>query len=317
METSVGRPRQGGSPAAQGLPDRLATLIVERARTLRLDPGDHLTEQDLADSFRVSRTPVRAALRILERTGVLEQLPNRGFFLRRAIDRLPGRELPFDESPDDLIYFRIAEDRLAGRLDIRFSEAELARRYELSKSRLARLLARMSREGWLERLPGHGWAFQPVLTSRDAYEQSYRFRILIEPAALMEPGYRVDKANFERVRAQQRAMLDGGIRRFSSVETFQIGATLHEALVAASGNIFLIDAIRRVNRVRRLIEYRIHKDRGRLVRECTDHLHLLDLLERGERAEAAAFLRKHLERVRNTKLDIARRADRTAPPQGR
>ena len=170
----------------------------------------------------------------------------------------------------------------------------------------------MSKEGWLDRLPGHGWEFQPVLTSPDAFEQSYRFRLLIEPAALMEPGYRVDKATLDRLRAQQQAMLDGGIRRFSSVETFHAGARLHEAIVAASGNMFLIDAIRRVNRVRRLIEYPVHKDRSRLVRECTDHLHLLDLLERGERLEAARFLRGHLERAREVKLDIARRADRPA-----
>lgn len=309
----MSRPREAGEDQGLALPNRLALLIVERAKALRLGAGDHLAEQALADAFRVSRTPVRLALQILEETGVVERRPNCGFFLREAMAQLPRPELALEESPEDPIYLEIAEDRLAGRLDIRFTEAELARRYRLSKSRLARLLARMNKEGWLDRLPGHGWEFQPVLTSPDAYEQSYRFRMLVEPAALMEPGYRVDKATFERLRAQQRAMLNGGIKRFSTVETFQAGASFHETIVAASGNIFLIDAIRRVNRVRRLIEYRVHKDRGRLVRECTDHLQLLDLLEQGKRLEAVAFLRKHLGRARDIKLDIAKRA---ASPAG-
>jgi DNA-binding GntR family transcriptional regulator len=145
-----------------------------------------------------------------------------------------------------------------------------------------------------------------VLTSLASYEQSYRFRLLIEPAALMEPGYAVDAAAFARARAQQEAMLAGGILLYSRAETFQIGAQFHETLVAASGNAFLLDALRRVNRVRRLIEYRVHKERGRLVQECRDHVHLLDLLEAGRRDDAVAFLRVHLDRARETKLPLSR-----------
>lgn len=290
------------------LPRRLATQIVAHAKTLELPAGSHLAEQTLANTFRVSRTPVRLALRLLEHMDIVESRPNCGYFLRMPGERLGDLPMTADEPADDDLYLQIAEDRLAGDLPERFTEAELVRRYHLGRARMARLLGRMTKEGWLDRLPGHGWAFQPVLNSVDSYEQSYRFRMLIEPAALQEPGYRIDKAAFARVRAQQLALLDGGLERFTRIEMFQCGALFHETIVGASGNAFLLDGLRRVNKVRRLFEYRINKDLSRVVRECTDHLKLLDLLECGEREEAVAFLREHLDRARQVKTDIAKRA---------
>lgn len=293
-----------GSPK---LPARLAAHIIEYAKLHDMPVGSHLREQALADAFRVSRTPVRMALRHLEEMDIVECKPNRGFFLKQTSARLAnGAPVAAPPEDDDPLYFEIAEDRVAGRLDIRFTETELMRRYGVTRARLMRLLARMTREGWLDRLPGRGWEFQPMLNSPASYEQSYRFRLVIEPAALMEPDYTVDAAAFARARAQQGAMLAGGILLYSRAETFQIGAQFHETIVAASGNAFLLDGLRRVNRVRRLIEYRAHKERTRLVQECKDHLRLLDLLEAGRRDDAVAFLRGHLDRARETKLPLSR-----------
>ncbi len=56
------------------LVQRLADDIVDG----RLLPGARLEEQDLAARFRVSRTPVREALRLLVATGLVEHQPNRG-----------------------------------------------------------------------------------------------------------------------------------------------------------------------------------------------------------------------------------------------
>ncbi len=312
MEMKVARVlhRAGTDPIP--LPQRIATQIIERANALGLPAGSHLAEQSLADAFRVSRTPTRLALRLLEEMDIVENRPNRGYFLRHAAERLRIPKTIRGESPEDPMYLQIADDRLAGHLPLRFTEAELARRYNLSKARMARILGRMTQEGWLERLPGHGWEFQPMLTSLEAYEQGYRFRMLIEPAALQEPGYRVDEVAFARARAQQEAMLSSTTGRFSSIETFQLGSAFHETIVAASGNSLLLDSIRRVNRLRRLFEYRIHKDRTRLVQECSDHLHILDLIESGRRDEATEFLRRHLDRVLELKLDIAKHVDELA-----
>ena len=42
------------------------------------NPGERIIEQLIADTFQVSRGPVREAIRILEREGVVEILPRRG-----------------------------------------------------------------------------------------------------------------------------------------------------------------------------------------------------------------------------------------------
>lgn len=287
----------------RGLSRRLADQIVEHARRERLAPGAHLAEQNLAEAFGVSRTPVRLALQVLEAEGVVERRRHRGVFLRR----LPEGARPAEAAPpgDDPVYFRIADDYLSGTIGPRVAESDMLRRYGLPRARLHRLFARMVREGWLERRPGHGWMFLPILRSPQAYAQSYRFRRLIEPAALLEPGYRLEPAVIARLRGEQRALLDGGWQTFSRAETHRIGAQFHEAIVAGSGNPFLIEALRRVNAMRRVVEYRIHRERDWLVKVCREHLRLLDLIEAGKLDTAAAFLRDHLQDARDTKGPLA------------
>lgn len=58
--------------------DALEGLIFEGA----FAGGDRLDEQQLAERFEVSRTPVREALARLANSGLVEQIPRRGVFVR-------------------------------------------------------------------------------------------------------------------------------------------------------------------------------------------------------------------------------------------
>jgi DNA-binding GntR family transcriptional regulator len=305
-DRTLKRKRSPAEPEPSALPTQLASQIVELLRTNKRVCGEHLSEQEFADAFRVSRTPVREAFRLLEEMSVLEKRPNRGYFLLRDADALEHQHLQAGES-EDRVYFDIAADRLSGALPERFTENQLMRRYDVSRSRLVKYLLRMQHEGWLERLPGHGWEFQPTLNSPEVYEQSFRFRLLIEPVALLEPGYNLSLDAITQLRSQQKAMLDGGIFSYSRSHTFQIGATFHETIVAAAQNPFFLDAIRRVNRLRRLMEYRLTTGRSRMIQQCKEHLALLDILEAGNYREASIFLRKHLEGAQTQKLGLAKK----------
>ena len=300
------RKRSQSETEPSTLPTQLASQIVELLRTTKRVCGEHLSEQEFADAFRVSRTPVREAFRLLEDMSVLEKRPNRGYFLLRDADVLESQHLQAGES-EDRVYFDIAADRLSGALPERFTENQLMRRYDVSRSRLVKYLLRMQNEGWLERLPGHGWEFQPTLNSPEVYEQSFRFRLLIEPVALLEPGYSISLDTIAQLRSQQKAMLDGGIFSYSRSHTFQIGSTFHETIVAAAQNPFLLDAIRRVNRLRRLMEYRLTTGRSRMIQQCKEHLALLDILETRNYLEASVFLRQHLEGAQTQKLGLAKK----------
>jgi DNA-binding GntR family transcriptional regulator len=269
--------------------------------------GDRLTEQSLVDALGVSRSPVRKALQYLQTLGAVSSSPNRGFQVAQDAAQLRQIRIEDDES-DEAVYMRIVEDRLTEAIAEEISEAELMERHGLTRLQVQRVLNRMAREGLAERKPGRGWLFRPVLNTVDSHRESYRFRMIIEPAAILEPTFKVDRVLFEQVRRQQQQLLDGGIERWTAAERFRAGAEFHEAIVACAHNRFLLDALRNVNQQRRVIEYHSHHtgaaaDHERLHRQCEEHLALLDLLEAGERMEASHRLRQHLDVVRAIKTD--------------
>ena len=275
------------------LASQMTARILDYIRVNDLEADQHLPSQTLADALRVSRAPINAALQILEDMKVVRSEPNRGFFLVKSARELP-ETVETDEEPEDEWYFAIAEDRLSGKLPERVSESELMRRYGLSRTRLLKVLTKIADEGWIERLPGNGWAFGQLLTSRESYQQGYQLRIALEPQALMLPSFAVDRTAFAAARERQQWMLDGGYKRASRAEIFAANNDFHEMLMTCGGNPFFLDAVKRVNRLRRLVEYRITVDRSRLPQQCREHLNILDLLENGLRQEAADFLRVHI-----------------------
>ncbi|GAB2965820.1 FCD domain-containing protein [Amycolatopsis acidiphila] len=200
-------------------------------------------------------------------------------------------------APDEELYLRIAADRLDGVLPDRVTESALGRRYRLTAAQLARVLRRISAEGWLERLPGYGWRFRSLPTSQMSCVDSYRFRLLIEPAALLEPGFVLDRAGVERVRAEQTGPAAGGAAAVGNAELFARNREFHETIVACCGNTFFIDALRRTDDLRRLIEYRRSLPRDRAAVRCREHVEIADLLLAGRRAAAAERLRLHLGSV--------------------
>jgi DNA-binding GntR family transcriptional regulator len=181
-------------------------------------------------------------------------------------------------------------------------------RYGMGRREVQRILHRMEKEGWAERKAGHGWRFATLADTAGAHAEGYRFRMLLEPAALLEPGFRIVASELDRVRGEQQMLLDGGIHRLSRARLFEIGSDFHETIVGFSGNRFMVEAVRRVNATRRLLEYRAKYDRERLAGQCREHLRLLELLQHGTREEASRYLRRHLDVVRALKTEAATQA---------
>jgi DNA-binding GntR family transcriptional regulator len=273
----------------------LAAQIVERIRVAGLAPGTHLTAQGLAELFSVSRFPVGQALQLLALKGVVTHERNRGYFVSDAAPASPEALGLFAKDDASETYFRIAEDHLQGRLPDPASEAYLKDLYGLTKAQLNAILNRIAQEGWVERRPGYGWSFSPMLTTPESLEQTYRVRLAVEPAALLEPTYRLDPETAARCRAAEERLLAGAIETDSADALHERGVRFHESIIAASGNPFFLETVRRINRVRRLLSYRSMVDRKRYRQQCEEHLHILDLLEAGRNAEASQALRRHLE----------------------
>lgn len=281
----------------------VATRIVQFIRDRDLRPGDHLTELGLADVLKVSRTPVRAALDYLAGLGVVGPGRSRGFEVRAGAPELPDVEAEAGPAEEDQLYIRIAEDYVANRLPDQVVEADLMRRYGVPRGLLVRVLQRMARELVVERNRGHGWTFAPLLRSSQGHDESYRFRLVIEPAAILEPSFRLDAAWAARSRRAHEEILATPPERLSPIRFFEVNADFHEGVAACSGNHFFLQSVQLQNRLRRFLGYSWTYGHERIVASCDEHLAILSALEGGDREWAATLMRRHLELAARLKPD--------------
>jgi DNA-binding GntR family transcriptional regulator len=289
--------KSSGTASDSALADQLSAAILRHIHDASLAAGTRLTERALAEMFKVSRSPVRRALQQLLDGGYVDRTDTGRYQV--STERIPTppplAPNPLAEDEDD--YLRLAEDHLENRLPDRISESALARRYDLTPARVRQLLRRISNEGWAAPLPGHGWEFLPVLTSLRAYQDSYRFRLMVEPRAILEPTFELNHAEMIRRREEQQRIVDGGINDIAAAELFELNTRFHGTIAQSSGNGFIVDSLDRINRLRRLIEYRQALNPERAVIRCQEHVTLAGLLLADRRLDACDFLREHLSTV--------------------
>jgi DNA-binding GntR family transcriptional regulator len=96
-----------GTPLTQSLPEQVAARLSERITAGVYAPGRRVMEQEISSEFGVSRGPVREALRLLEKDGLVTFLPRRGaqvtrlsiaevreiFDIRAALNGLRDRQI--------------------------------------------------------------------------------------------------------------------------------------------------------------------------------------------------------------------------------
>lgn len=144
------------APLTQSLPEQIAARLAERIVSGACAPGQRIMEQAVAGEFAVSRGPVREALRLLEKDGLVTISPRRGaqvtalsidevreiFDIRAVLNGMRDRQIT--EDPERYKVLPAIEAEVA-------SLAQLARHPELGEQyvenvfRLNRLLTRASR----------------------------------------------------------------------------------------------------------------------------------------------------------------------------
>ena len=117
------------SAAIELLQSHSLTTLVQRELERRilageLEPGDKLTEEEIAGTLNVSRGPVREAFRALEQAGLVRMEKNRGVFVRQVSVA----------DADEIYEVRAGLDELIGRLlAMRIQPGQLAELRELLK----------------------------------------------------------------------------------------------------------------------------------------------------------------------------------------
>jgi DNA-binding GntR family transcriptional regulator len=155
----------------QTLPEQIAELIYAAIVAGEYAPGERIREEALAETYQVSRGPVREALRILEKDSVVRMLPNRGahvtklsikevndiFEIRRVLAGAMIRRL--SDSHDPALIARVGEkvaelERLAE--DPAGAAAYVAATVQLTlmlaqasgNERLAEIMNSLARQSW-------------------------------------------------------------------------------------------------------------------------------------------------------------------------
>lgn len=272
------------------LQDALMRRIIDLVHKDGLAPGDRLKESQLADRLQVSRSPVRAALARLASDGFVEHHPNRGMILLAT----PPQTGSADVAPSEDMLVTIARLRREGLLGQQFTEAELMRMADADRPRVRQALTSLEGLGVVRRRSGYGWEFSVATRDSAARAESFRFRILIECAAIMEPDFKLETDWIQAMRDRHKQMIEAEWTETSSVVLFEMNAEFHQGISNASGNRYIADAMQRQNQLRRLSNYNWKHGPGRVVTTCSEHLEILDRLAMGDREVAASLMRRHL-----------------------
>lgn len=284
------------------LQTRVAREIISVARRENRRVGDPMPELLLAEKIGTSRTPVQVAMRYLAGIGVVRQDANRRFFMAKNADELGGMAEALGAKPDDPLYLDIAQARLSGTLPDEVNESELMRRFDVARSTLRKVLSRIANEGWAEQRVGSGWLFLPMINSPEAYEESYLFRQSIEPAGLLSSSFQSDPAKLLEIRREQEHIVAGGFETMTAIELFEANSRFHETLALWSGNRFIAQSVRRMDQLRRLVEYSQAANRPARSTQAREHLAILDAVAKQDLVGAAGLMRSHLEDARRAKV---------------
>ena len=277
---------------------KMARTIVEYLCRRGMNVGNHVTEQELVDEFRISRSPVRAALSYLAEQGVFEQRPNRGYFVKLDGHSLRKLSLETPRTSEENLLGAIARDWFAKKVPESFTEAEFRRRYDLGRSVATRVLFKLWEDGIISRNRGHGWRFESTLHTKATRDESYAFRIVVEPAAIRSPTFELDRGMAELCRRHHELVLDPVPEGTSLGTLSDIDIAFHRMIGVSSRNRFFLAAIERQNSLRRIIAY-ANWNKARMIGSCVEHMEILSAIERDEREEAAELMQHHLVSAHN------------------
>lgn len=270
----------------------LARSIIELLRGRGAAPGERVSRAALAEALGVSRTPVNGAVTLLEEMGVLAT-EGRAVLIRDLGQDASPLDGAAEETGVTRLLIGIANARRDGMMADEVSERQLAQQFGTGRTTVAHALRQLAEAGVVTRNRGHGWHFTSGTPGEDR-AASYRFRLLIEPAALLEPDFALPSGFEARMRAAHQRFLDRPWSIEDAVDFYETNAAFHLGLAEASGNRFLAGAVAQQNRARMLTNYAWRMGPERVEVSVREHLSILDALAHGDRAGASALMKAHL-----------------------
>lgn len=102
------------------LSERIFSIIENEILSGSMKPGSRIVETELAANLRISKSPVREALKRLEGEGIVKLLPRKGYFVK-SIDR---------KSIDDFFDIMLILEPASARLSLKKKTRAICRRID-------------------------------------------------------------------------------------------------------------------------------------------------------------------------------------------
>ncbi|EEE36935.1 regulatory protein, GntR [Rhodobacteraceae bacterium KLH11] len=286
----------------------IAQQIQKAIESSSLPVGTVLTEDPIARLFRSSRTPVRTALKDLNERGMLDRFDGRGFVVAGADNPGPLRisltleMLGLSEgSADDsalLTSERVArnfENDLIQTLpfgEFRISEQAAADHYQVSRTVIRDILARLNVRGIVSKDPRSHWVIGPLTATEVAHY--YSIRAKLEPLALIDSAPQTDNSALqsmeERIASAVTSPTDISVERLDELEE-----DLHVRLLAKSENSHLLRMVHQ-SQLALVVNHVFATFVGTVPFQdsWSEHALILDFVKRGRYRMAAQALEEHL-----------------------
>jgi DNA-binding GntR family transcriptional regulator len=293
-------------------------LNIPVARTMlkdiaagKLARGDRISEAAYSARCNVSRTPVRQALRYLNKLKVVRLRARLG---ARVIAPVPKakkllKSSAFAEASAERngvhpAFVDIAERIRSflgspeGHRETIIKDAAIARRLGVSRTTANRALSLLARQNLLEPLPRRGW--KRIVLGRRELLDLYEFRMAVEPAALEAAWNHLDRELIEDIcKRTHLATSRSVLSRMNQSAMAKLDLELHRAILQACPNALLRRAMEEQEALRIIAISPTWRVMGRADATFEEHSEILDAILKGKKKEAMAALRRHLINARN------------------
>lgn len=315
MVKGRGRRLSGTAPRLYEL---AVDMVADRVLQGLLPEGAQVTESMLAEQFGISRAPARRALEELARRGLVERGRGRGYRVLRC-EGAPARPAAAAAEPVPLtslptwerIYGEV-ENEIVARIsfaDWRINEVRLARHYHVSRTVARDVVGRLQQRGLLRKDESSRW-IAPAL-SHQRIDELYELREILEPVALVKAAANLPPGFLDAMRARIAEASPGPSEIGATLDRLE--EDLHVTLLGFCGNQALIQAIAQPQSL--LVAHRfLYRWTPRMFGDepfLAEHVEILDLLDAGMPAAAAAALEAHLRVARAraiARVDLVREA---------
>jgi DNA-binding GntR family transcriptional regulator len=246
--------------------------------------SDRLTLSALSKRYRVSATPVRAAVHELIEEKFLQKGDNGRLAVR--VEAIGGAASVPQQPTDwgEMIASDLVRLSLEGEA-VLLREETTAEKYGISRSTTRQIFQRLAGRGILRHLPRRGWQLRPFRqTDLDDYID---LRVTLELKAL-------DLAWPRLVDEDLRTMLDANRLPVDADDQPKCDNSLHAYLIQKSQNAYIIDFFDRHGKYYDALFEWEDLDRDALVQAILQHREILDALLRRDRAAAQRALANHV-----------------------